>query len=79
MVSEGQVSSGPLVPLQDRAVYARLLGIERPWQVTEVELRLGEEQAVVVPVALEPGAALQCPRCGGECSRYDSRERRWRL
>ena len=43
--------------MQDRALYARLLGIERPWQVTNVELRLDEEQAVVVSVALEPEAA----------------------
>jgi transposase len=64
--------------MQDRALYARLLGIERPWRVTEVELRLDEEQAVVVSVALERGAALQCPKCRDECARYDSRERRWR-
>jgi hypothetical protein len=51
--------------MQDRALYARLLGIERPWQVTEVELCLGEEQAVIVLVALEPGAALERPKCGG--------------
>ena len=64
--------------MQDRALYARLLGIERPWHVTEVELRLEEEQAVVVSVALEAGAALACPKCRMESSRYDSRERRWR-
>jgi hypothetical protein len=40
--------------MQDRALYARLLGIEQPWQVTAVELRLDEEQAVVVSVAPTP-------------------------
>ena len=59
------MSSGTLARMQDRALYARLLGIERPWQVTEVELRLDEEQAIVVSVALEPGAALQGPKCRG--------------
>ena len=51
--------------MQDRALYARLLGIERPWHVTEVELRLEEEQAVVVSVALDAGAALACLRFAG--------------
>ena len=64
--------------MQDRTLYARLLGIEDPWRVTEVTLRLDEDQAVVVSVAMGPDAALVCPKCRSRCSRYDSRERRWR-
>ena len=64
--------------MQDRTLYARLLGIEDPWRVTEVTLRLDEEQAVVVSVEMGPDAALLCPKCQGQGSRYDSRERRWR-
>lgn len=64
--------------MQDRTLYARLLGIEDPWQVTNVTLRLDEEQAVVVSVAIDPGAALLCPQCRSCGSRCDSRERRWR-
>ena len=64
--------------MQDRTLYARLLGIEDPWRVTEVRLRLDEEQAVVVSVAMGPDASLVCPKCQSRCSRYDSRERRWR-
>jgi transposase len=46
--------------------------------VTEVALRLDEEQAVVVSVQMDPGAVLHCPKCQSRVSRYDSRERRWR-
>ena len=64
--------------MQDRTLYARLLGIEDPWRVTDVTLRLDEEQAVVVSVAMDPDAALLCPKCERRGSRYDARERRWR-
>jgi len=64
--------------MQDRTRYARLLGIEDPWRVTEVTPLLDEEQAVVVSVGMGPEALLLCPKCRGQGSRYDSRERRWR-
>jgi transposase len=64
--------------MQDRTLYARLLGIEDPWCVTDVTLRLEEEQAVVVSVEMGSGIALHCPKCQNPGSRYDSRERRWR-
>ena len=64
--------------MQDRTLYARLLGIEDPWRVTDVTLRLDEAQEVVVSVELDSGATLRCPKCEGRGSRYDSRERRWR-
>ena len=64
--------------MQDRTLYARLLGIEDPWRVTDVTLRLSDEQAVVVSVSMDPSAALLCPQCRSRGSRYDSRERRWR-
>jgi transposase len=44
--------------MQDRTLYARLLGIEDPWRASDVTLRLDEEQAVVVSVEMDPGAAL---------------------
>ena len=64
--------------MQDRTLYARLLGIEDPWRVIDVTLRLEEAQEVVVSVELDPGATLHCPKCESRGSRYDSRERRWR-
>jgi transposase len=64
--------------MQDRTLYARLLGIEDPWRVIDVTLRLEEAQEVVVSVELNPGAMLHCSKCEVRGSRYDSRERRWR-
>ena len=64
--------------MQDRTLYARLLGIEEPWRVTDVMLRLEEEQSVVVSVEMGSGIALHCPKCQNLSPRYDSRERRWR-
>jgi hypothetical protein len=60
--------------MQDRTLYARLLGIEDPWRVTDVTLRLDEEQAVVVSVEMDSGATLHCPKCQSPGSRYDCRE-----
>ncbi len=74
----GRPSARYTVAMQDRTLYARLLGIEDPWRVTDVTLRLNEEQAVLVSVSLDPDAAIHCPTCQSRGSRYDSRERRWR-
>ena len=47
--------------MRDRELYARILGIQPPWRVRDVEhLEAGE---VHVFIAAE-GAAFQCPRCG---------------
>ena len=62
--------------MRDRELYARLLGIEAPWHVQDVELRL---EAGEVQVRLAPDAAvLRCPHCAGVAPGYDTRERRWR-
>lgn len=63
--------------MNDRDLYSRIPGIERPWSVTEVRLDIRARE-VVVRVAADPGARLVCPRCGNDASRYDTRSRRWR-
>ena len=58
--------------------YAKLLGLEEPWTVTDVDLRLGESK---LEIALEHpvGRKVKCPECGGECTIADhAPERRWR-
>jgi len=62
--------------MRDRDLYARILGIQLPWRVEDVELRLdaGEVQVRVAGAA----AAWRCPTCGREAPGYDTRERRWR-
>jgi transposase len=63
--------------MRDRDLYARILGIERPWRVTGVELALKEEE-VRVQVECQARGRLPCPKCGRPCGGYDTRRRRWR-
>ncbi len=62
--------------MHDKDLYARILGIQRPWSVTAVALHL-EAGEVPVTVAAER-AALRCPTCEQASPGYDARERRWR-
>lgn len=63
--------------MQDRDLYARILGLTDPWRVVDVQLdtRGGE-----VRVKVEATASTQfaCPECGKPCPRHDKRERSWR-
>ena len=63
--------------MRDTDLYGRILGIESPWEVTGVELRL-EAGEVEVFVARGGGESHRCPECGGAARRHDSRRRRWR-
>jgi len=63
--------------MRDKDLYAQILGIRSPWQVSSVELALSEGE-VTVYVEQDAGAKLCCPVCGGESPGYDSRPRRWR-
>lgn len=62
--------------MHDRELYRRILGIEAPWQVTDVSVDLPEDG---VTVYIGHGdSPLCCPECGAEGPGYDHRERRWR-
>ncbi len=64
--------------MQDRELYRQILGIEKPWFVERVELKLGEGE---VHVYLEHGevASWPCAECGSQCKLYDHQpERQWR-
>lgn len=63
--------------MRDTDLYGRILGIEPPWRVSGVELRLEDGE---VEVSVEHGGAgkLPCPECGSPSSRYDTRSRQWR-
>jgi len=62
--------------MRDHELYARILGIQLPWRVRDVELHLeaGEVQVFITA----DRAAFRCPSCGKDCPGYDSRARRWR-
>lgn len=64
--------------MQDRELYARILGITDPWRVERVDLKLeiGE-----VHIVLDHAADLlwPCPECGAMCALHDHQpERQWR-
>ena len=62
--------------MRDKDLYARILNIEAPSRVADVELKL--EQGEVVVHVLHDGEALRCPARGQPARGYDSRQRRWR-
>jgi transposase len=63
--------------MRDKELYAAILGIGSPWEVSGVELDSKEEEIRVL-VAMKVGARLRCPLCNEVCPGYDSRRRSWR-
>ena len=62
--------------MKDTQLYSQILGIEKPWKVTDVRVSLADDE-VEVTVEHE-GRKLACPKCGKTCSGNDKRQRRWR-
>ena len=63
--------------MRDKDLYAQILGIKSPWQVSGVDLNVAGGE-VTVQVEQEKGVKSCCPTCGKESPGYDSRPRRWR-
>ena len=63
--------------MRDTDLYSRILGIQAPWTVTDVELTRSEGE-VRVHVAHDEAIPLVCPECGQAVPGYDSRRRQWR-
>lgn len=63
--------------MRDTELYAQILGIKKPWQVSDVELNVSENQ-VTIQVGVKAGTQQTCPTCGEASPGYDSRTRRWR-
>lgn len=63
--------------MQDRDLYAQILGIRHPWKVVDVTSDAVKQE---VTIFVEPAAdaAFGCLACGQTAPRYDSRRRRWR-
>ena len=63
--------------MNDKTLYAQILGITTPWEVSEVELNLSDSE-VKVRIIYNSSRGY-CPECGKEFSVYDYREERsWR-
>ena len=63
--------------MKDTELYAQLLGLRAPWQVTDVDFS-PQQRSVMVKVSAEEGANWCCPQCGQPAPRYDKRARQWR-
>ena len=64
--------------MQDRDLYAQILGVREPWRVERVELKLADGE-VHVHLGHEDGLKWACPECGEPCPLYDHQpERCWR-
>jgi transposase len=63
--------------MDDRTLYATILGIAAPWEVARVEL---DDHAKAVHVGLEErsGTTFTCPECQRVSPLYDHVERSWR-
>ena len=57
--------------MEDRQLYAQILGIQKPWEVTAVELRRSDGE-VRVMVGWR-GGELHCPVCKEPRPGYDER------
>ncbi|MDZ7790306.1 MAG: transposase [Xanthomonadales bacterium] len=62
--------------MHDRELYRQILGIQAPWEVTDVDVDL-PGTGVTVHIH-HSGEGLACPQCEASCSGYDTRERKWR-
>jgi len=62
--------------MKDTQLYSQILGIEKPWKVTDVQVSLADDE-VAVRVS-HGGGKLMCPKCRKTCPGYDKRRRRWR-
>lgn len=62
--------------MKDTQLYSQILGITKPWKVTDVKVSLADDEVEVT--VIHGGGKLVCPQCGEKCPGYDKRQRRWR-
>jgi transposase len=63
--------------IDSRTLYATLLGLKAPWEITDVEMKQPPGE-VHIRVALPEGTLWVCPECGSAAPIHDHQERRWR-
>jgi len=63
--------------MRDKELYTQILGIQTPWEVSDIELDIKAGE-VKVYVQQKPGTKQKCPKCGVSCAGYDKRRRQWR-
>jgi transposase len=63
--------------MQDTELYSKVLGVAKPWRVTQVEVN-EFSKTVTVHVIHDQREAVTCPICGQTCGIHDHRIRRFR-
>lgn len=61
--------------MRDIDLYTQVLGVRKPWKVTNVDL---DTEANTVVVHVEMAGSVNCPECGEVCPTHDHKPRRWR-
>lgn len=63
--------------MNDKQLYAQILGITPPWTVDTVALSM-EANTITIAVSFDPLHSFACPECGKACPRHDKKRRKWR-
>lgn len=63
--------------MNDKHLYEQILGITKPWHVSDVVMELGAN-SIIIKVEHSPTAQMLCPVCNTAGSIHDHRVRRWR-
>ena len=64
--------------MQDVELFERLLGLEKPWMVTNIDLE-DDSRKVKLKIEYPKKIKASCPQCKKECTVYDrNSERSWR-
>jgi transposase len=63
--------------MNDKQLYAQILGVASPWTVDSVVLSM-EANTIIVSVSFDPEHSFACPECEKSCPRHDKRPRKWR-
>lgn len=63
--------------MNDKQLYAQILGVSAPWSVDSVTLVM-EENQISVKLSFDPQHTFTCPECGAKSPRHDRKPRKWR-
>lgn len=63
--------------MRDIKLYEKLLGLEPPWRIGSVDLRLDQGE-VVLHMEVQEGTLWGCPACSRRMHAHDHHTRRWR-
>lgn len=63
--------------MNDKEMYGKILGIDKPWTVADVKLDM-KAKKVTISIECEKDVRHECPECNTKCPGYDTYFRSWR-